>query len=162
MRFLLDSSSVIAMARAGKMDLLRGIVRRAYITRAVREELMARDDETTAAIRPALSGWITTLRGPAAPSEYLALGLHEGEASIIAAGRGEDMLVIDEKQGRALAEALGLNYVGLLGLLLEGARQGRIQREEALEALDALERVGFWIAPHLSQRFRLDIGSEEE
>jgi predicted nucleic acid-binding protein len=161
-RFLLDSSAIIAMARAGKLDLLRRVIKKGWITAAVRGEILAHDDETTAAIRPALSSWIATLRGGSTPAEYLRLGLHEGEASLLAIASKADVLVVDEKQGRALAHTMGLTYVGLLGLLLAAAREGVVSRREARDALEALERVGFWISPHLRSQFVAGIGSEEE
>jgi hypothetical protein len=161
-RFLLDSSTLIAMARAGELALLHRLVRRGHITRAVRAEVLAKEDETTAAIRPALKEWIAVVQGPAVPSGYVRLGLHAGEASIIAAARKGDILVIDEKQGRALAGVLGLTCVGLLGLLLQGAREGVIRPGEANEALENLERAGFWVSPHLRGRFRRDLEAEEE
>ena len=162
MRFLLDSSAIIAMARAGRLDLLRRVVKKGWITPAVQEEILARDDEATVAIRPALSSWITTPRGGSISTEYLRLGLHEGEASLLSIASKDDVLVVDEKQGRALAHTLGLTYVGLLGLLLAAARDGIVTRREARDALEALERVGFWISPHLRMQFVAGIGSDEE
>lgn len=153
MRFLLDSSALIAMARAGRLKLLRRIVRKGWITAAVQAEILAREDETTAAIRPALAAWISTARGGAVPAEYLQLGLHGGEASLLAIATKDDVLVIDEKQGRALANTLGLTCVGLLGVLLAAARGGVVTKKEALDALEALERAGFWISPHLRTQF---------
>jgi predicted nucleic acid-binding protein len=152
-RFLLDSSAIIAMARAGRLDLLRRIVKRGWITAAVQAEILARDDESTAAIRPALGTWITTVRSGSAPAGHLKLGLHEGEASLLSIATREDVLVIDERQGRALAHTLGLTCLGLLGLLLAAAREGAITRSEALDALHALERAGFWMSPQLREQF---------
>lgn len=162
MRFLLDSSAIIAMARAGRLDLLRRIVRKGWITAAVRGEILAREDETTVAIRPALEAWISTLRGGAAPAEYLQLGLHAGEASLLALATKEDVLVVDERQGRALAHTLGLTCVGLLGLLLAAAREGVVTKSDAKDALEALERAGFWVSPQLRVRFRDDLETDEE
>ncbi len=162
MRFLLDSSAIIAMARAGRLDLLRRIVKKGWITGAVQSEVLARDDESTAAIRPALGAWITTLRGVSAPPGYLKLGLHEGEASLLSIATKGDVLVVDERQGRALAHTLGLTCLGLLGLLLAAVREGVVTKKEALEALEALERAGFWMSPQLRGQFVKGIDRDEE
>jgi uncharacterized protein len=159
-RFLLDSSAIIAMARAGRLDLLRRIVGKAWITAEVQREVLGHEDETTLAIRPALTVWISTVRGAAAPPEYLRLGLHAGEASLLAAASKQDILVVDERQGRALAQTMGLTCVGLLGLLLAGSRDGLITGPEAHEALEALERAGFWVSPQLRTRFREDLEAQ--
>jgi uncharacterized protein len=161
-RFLLDSSAIIAMARAGRLDLLRRIVRKGWITAAVQAEILARQDETTVAIRPALETWISALRGGAAPTEYLELGLHPGEASLLSIASKDDVLVVDEKQGRALAHTLGLTCVGLLGLLLAAVRDGVVTKKEAQHALEALERAGFWMSPQLRSQFVKGIGTDEE
>lgn len=150
------------MARAGRLDLLRRIVKKGHITASVRSEILGREDETTAAIRPALEAWITTVRGGAAPAEHLRLGLHAGEASLLSIAGKDDILVIDEKQGRALANVLGLTCVGLLGLMLQAALDGVITRVEAHESLEALERAGFWVSPHLRSRFRQEFDADEE
>lgn len=162
MKFLLDSSAIIAMARAGRLDLLRRVVKKGWITAAVQQEILARDDETTIAIRPALSTWITTVRGGAPSAEYFRLGLHEGEASLLSIASKDDVLVVDEKQGRALAHTLGLTCVGLLGLLLAAVRDGVVTKSEARAALEALEHVGFWISPQLRTQFIAGIGTDEE
>lgn len=150
------------MARAGRLDLLRRIVRKGVITPAVQEETLAREDESTAVIRPALSAWITTGRGGAAPPEFLGLGLHAGEASLLSIATKDDVLVVDERQGRALAHTMGLTCVGLLGLLLAAARDGVVSKREAREALEALERAGFWLSPQLRAQFVKGLGADEE
>jgi uncharacterized protein len=161
-RVLLDSSAIIAMARAGRLDLLRRTVKRGWITAAVRAELLAREDESTAAIRPALASWISTVRGAPVPSAYLRLGLHRGEASLISVATKDDVLVVDERQGRALAHTLGLTCVGLLGLLLAAARDRVVTKVEARDAAEALERAGFWMSPQLRDQFLRGLGPDEE
>lgn len=142
------------MARAGRLEVLQKVAGRCTITPEVRAELFAREDETTPAVEAALSSWITLARPGAVPARYLRIGLGIGEASLVAVATADDNIVIDDRQGRALAHSLGLHHVGLVGLILEGARTRRISSSEAQETLEAVERAGLWISSDL-RRFYL-------
>jgi uncharacterized protein len=60
----------------------------------------------------------------------------ESGAIVIAQELGSDLLLMDERKGRQIASSLGLNTVGLLGILVEAKRTGHIQQVKPL--LDAV------------------------
>ncbi len=122
------------------------------ITTIVRDELLDHEDQTSAAIHEALKDWIRVCRGPPPSEAYLRLGLGLGEASTVAFARNGDTLIIDDKQGRALAHQLGKRSTGLLGLLAEVVRLQRITSAEATETIGALEQAGFWMAPSVRKK----------
>ncbi len=154
MRVRFDAPTIIALARAGRLEVLRKVAGPCTITPGVRAELLAKEDETSDAIEAALGPWIGLARPRAVPARCLRIGRGTGDASLVAAAASGDVVVIDGRQGRALAHSLGLRCVGLVGLVIEGARSGRISPREAKETLDAVERKGFWIASDL-RRFYL-------
>jgi predicted nucleic acid-binding protein len=65
-------------------------------------------------------------------------------------------LRVDEKAARHLAEALGLNVLGTLGVLLAAKRKGLIPAARPL--VEALLERNFWISPQLVERALAGIG----
>jgi predicted nucleic acid-binding protein len=76
--------------------------------------------------------------------------LHAGEiaALSLALELGADLVLMDEAEGRAVATALHLTTMGLLGILLQARQRGLIPAVAPL--LDRLQQEArFWIAPSL-------------
>jgi predicted nucleic acid-binding protein len=76
----------------------------------------------------------------------------ESAAIVLALEVGADMILADERKGRKKAAEMGLEVVGLLGVISEAKRKGLIPA--CRPVLDALEREArFWISPRLRNRF---------
>jgi len=70
-----------------------------------------------------------------------------------------DLLLMDERRGRAFAQELGLNVVGLLGILLQAKNQNLIAAVKPL--IDRLiQEADFRVSPQL-YRSILQIADEE-
>jgi len=71
----------------------------------------------------------------------LEWGLGAGESAVLtlAASRGA-IAVLDDREARRAAHALGIPAVGTLGLVLHGARQSRVESPAML--VQALRDVG--------------------
>lgn len=67
-----------------------------------------------------------------------ALGL--GEASLFEAARPDDRLVLDDPNARRFAEARGLAYVGLVGLLVRAVEEDVVPADRGLSVLSGLAR----------------------
>jgi hypothetical protein len=74
------------------------------------------------------------------------LGPGEAEALMLALELREAVVVLDDALARRVAETLGLNVTGTLGLLLDAKRAGLITAVGPL--LDQLEALRFRVAPH--------------
>ncbi len=62
-----------------------------------------------------------------------------------------EMIVMDERIGREHAKALGLKTVGILGVLLNAKKHGKI--DSISDAMKSLRReIGFFISDHLYQQ----------
>ena len=104
--------------------------------------------------RSKIPAWIKTrrLQKHAQPQaaewvEHAMIDRGEAEAISLALQTGCDWLLTDDAQARHLAEALGLEVHGSVGVLLWAAAVGHITgRGEARKLLDALGRSTLWVS----------------
>jgi len=75
--------------------------------------------------------------------------LHYGEAQAIALARQlrADWLLTDDAAARLLAQSLGMEVHGSLGLVLWAAAMGYLSRAQSESALDRLSRSSLWVSP---------------
>ncbi|MCP4404840.1 MAG: DUF3368 domain-containing protein [bacterium] len=91
--------------------------------------------------------------------QSLMLELDRGEAAAIALAleSGITQILIDEADGRATAKAMGLQPIGVLGILLRAKHEGKII--SLSEEMSRLRHdAGFFIAETLFQRLRQEAG----
>jgi predicted nucleic acid-binding protein len=97
------------------------------------------------------AGWLIVRRATDANLvSLLTVELHQGEADAIALALDMKVqqLLIDEKEGRAMARRLGVPVIGVLGVLLRGKTMGHVPAiKPEIEALRSHAR--FFIAPDL-------------
>ena len=81
----------------------------------------------------------------------------EAEALALAVEIQADWLLLDERAVRERADALGINYTGLIGLLARAKQKGLVPSVKPL--LNALRhQAGFWISPALYQHVLQQVG----
>ena len=151
MRTWTDASVLIALDSIGEIEILRDIVGRVHVTAEVAREIGT--ERASASLRKALESWIhvEAVRGHA--TRYRRLGLGAGEASLFLTPR-EDILVLDDRPARRVADSEGRAYTGLLGLLQAAVAAGLLGRSRAREILGKLVRSGFRLRVDLYERIR--------
>lgn len=82
----------------------------------------------------------------------------ETAAILLAEVLGADLLLIDERVGRAVAEERGLTVRGTLGILVHARQQGALPALRPI--LAALVGEGFRISPTLVAEALLRVGEE--
>jgi predicted nucleic acid-binding protein len=85
-----------------------------------------------------------------------SLGAGESEALALALEMRAGVVLIDDKAARRLAAVLGLQYIGVLGLLLKAKEAGLISAIRP--RLDALRRLPFHIGSVLYESVLRDAG----
>ena len=94
-------------------------------------------------------------------AQVLMLELDQGEASAIALTLelGLKQVLMDEREGRAKAKALGLQPVGILGVLLRAKLEGQISSVKTI--MQSLRsEAGFFIADSLFKAILIEAGEQ--
>lgn len=153
-----DTSVVLNLVRVGQDQLLREIYREIWIPTQVAEEFVWQTSVNPRFRGLPLPSWLQ-IRDPALMPESLRANalLDDGEraALALAVEIRADAILIDEENGREVATQLGLNRVGILGILLRAKAEGLVPLLKPI--LATLQRdANFWIAkPLLAEVLRL-------
>jgi predicted nucleic acid-binding protein len=83
-----------------------------------------------------------------------SLGKGESECIVLAKEIDADFVVFDDKCARKVAEFLGLNVVGTLGIIVTAHKEGKIK---AKPIIDKMRKKSFWIDDTLYKRIMREI-----
>jgi predicted nucleic acid-binding protein len=154
-----DSTPLIYLSRVGVLDLLVTIFGEVLIPQAVWDEVVQKRPSAPGvdALRQA-----TWLRVVGTELPQLVLGLDPGETAAIflAEQIHADLLLMDERLGRQVAQSRGLAVRGTLGLLVQAREMGALPALRPV--LDALVADGFRIAPALVREALSRVGEHVE
>jgi predicted nucleic acid-binding protein len=142
-----NTSPLTNLAAIGQFDLLRRLYGQVHIAEGVWEELNARDRRWPGRDEVAAANWIE--RRPVQNRSLvtaLQRDLDRGEAQTIALALEleADVVFLDEREARRVAQRLGLRVVGVVGILLEAKSSGAIKAVRP--HLDSLRHTaGFYL-----------------
>ncbi len=159
-----DTSPLISLAAIGKLSLLQELYVQILIPTEVCQEatgsVITRPDGDDIIIQD----WIISLSVKnAILVQAMESELDRGEAAAIspALELKADLVLIDERLARQVANRMGLNVVGVLGVLLEAKKKGMLSFvRPSLDAL--LTKAGFWFTPTLYDRVLFAAGENTE
>jgi len=143
-----DTGPLIALARAGYLQLLQVLYQEIFIPPAVHTELcLGSGRPGSKRLADAFGqGWLQ-IKSPSARTttslSELVLILDPGEAEAIVLAEEVDcrFLLIDERKGRAVARRRGVPIAGIAGVLLAAKKLGFI--DEVLPLVKNLEQVRY-------------------
>lgn len=149
-----DTGPLIALARAGHLQLLQQLYKEILIPAAVHTELCLESGRPGAKrlVEATEQGWLV-MRQPsrimAEQISELALMLDPGEAGAIALAEEVNcrFLLIDEQKGRKIAKRRGLPVAGLAGVLLAAKQGGFI--DEVIPIVKSLGEIGYRMSQSL-------------
>lgn len=149
MRILVDSSTLIALAKIGKLNVLEIVFRQVSVTSVIMDEILREDSPEKEVFREAINSWINIIDYKGNPEEFRKYGLDAGEASLFLAAGADDRLVLDEANARRFAESKGLKFTGLIGLIGAAVKTKKLTRELALETINKLSLGDFRMSMEL-------------
>lgn len=150
MKVVCNSSTLIALARIGHLDILQKQVGVLVIPRAVYEDVVIKGVGKTGAAEVKEAKWIK--KGEATDRESVQklntiLDLGESEAIVLAKEIKADMIILDEQKARKIAISEGLKVTGLLASLIHAKERGWIMEVKPL--LGELKVKGFFMGEDL-------------
>ncbi len=146
-----DTSVLIALTNINELEILQKV----YKTIAITPEVLNEFGET-------IPKWIKVEEVKDRKKiDILKLELDKGEASSLALAieKNNCLLIIDERKGRKIAKRIGLNIIGLLGVLIKAKEQNIFS--EIKPILEKLEKVDFRISQELKSRILKRIAENE-
>ena len=149
-----NTSPIINLAAVGQLDLLRQLYGKVIIPQAVYHEITVIGAGQPGAMEVQTLEWIETKQVTnRALVMVLQTELDEGEVEAIALAieLRADLLLLDERLGRTIASRLGLQFIGLLGVLIEAKQKGYTPAVKPVLD-DLVTKAGFWVSPQLYAR----------
>jgi predicted nucleic acid-binding protein len=150
------------LASIGALDLLRQQFGEVVVPAAVIDELKLDSDYAgTSEIRAAMTtGW---LRQVNLDDDKLARALRrelddgEAEAIALALQLKIETILMDERDGRSIAKSMGLNPIGVIGILIRAKQNGSIKSVK--DMLNKLKNeAGFYITDSLYHNILSETG----
>ena len=143
-----NTSPLQYLHQIGQLGLLPRLVGRVIVPIAVVDELVIGRAAGVSLPDPTTLEWVVIQRPASEKALRLITDLGPGESEVLMLGLElpDSVLVLDDGLARRVAESLGLQLTGTLGLLLDAKRAGLIPKVSPL--LDQLQALRFRIAPH--------------
>lgn len=138
-----DTTPILSLLKVGRLELLRQLFGVVVIPRAVYDELVCHPgyrEEADAVLQSKFLA-VCDLADSRAATEILRkerLDAGESEAIALAEERRADVLLMDERRGRRVAEKRGLRMTGTIGVLLYACDEGLLSGESVMECVESL------------------------
>lgn len=148
-----DAGPLIALARIGRIHLLRDLFANVMVTETVQQEVLAggKFAESVPIEEAIQAGWLQVKASPDAADAADLEWLDPGERSAILlaleyrCNGNTPRLVIDEAKGRAAAKGLSLELIGSVGIIATAKHLSLIPAARPL--LEQLQHSGYYLSP---------------
>ncbi len=156
MKVILDTSCIIILSQIKKMDILKMLFSEIFVPEAVFTEFMVKASDTederkfaeiikTAKVKDSVA--VMTLQAD--------LGKGESECIVLAKEMSADFVVLDDKDAIKMAEFLGLDVIGTLGMLVMAHKKGEIKNLKSV--IDEIREKNFWMDDKLYNEILKDV-----
>ncbi len=153
-----DTSALWTLAAVGRADLLRELYGRVVVPPAVAAEFVQPRGLPVGKTQLTLPAFVEVVSvSDASKVRVLAEGLDYGESEAIALAieLKADVLLLDEREARLVAQQRGLQFTGAVGVLLQAKQRGLLPAiRPILEA--ARTQFGFFLSQRVLHRVLTD------
>lgn len=145
-----DTSCIITLSKINELEILQKLYTTVFITNDVLEEYSL-----------PIPQWIK-IKSPSDKTrqQILEIQLDRGEASSIALGieLKNSTLILDDIKARKIAEILGLQITGTIGVLIKAKQEGHIKFLKPI--LNKIKDAGFHISKNLELQALKETGEQ--
>ena len=157
MTIISDTTPIISLIKINRLDLLEKLFEEVLIPEAVYRELTTNALFENEAKIVKTSSFLKTSSVQNRKSLQLlqaVSGLDDGEseAIILADELKSDVLIMDERKGRKVAEKLGIKITGTVGVLLQSYSENMISSDEIKTYLDQLKNSNIRLSESIIQK----------
>ncbi len=146
-----NTSPIINLATTSHLFLLQQLYTQIIIAQAVYDEIVVEGHGLPGSTEVQNETWFSkeSVKNQALV-KVLELELDSGEAETLALAFevGADLVLLDEKSGRQVANRLNLKVIGIPGILVEAKHKNLIPSVKSVMD-DLITKAGFWISPKL-------------
>lgn len=156
MKVFSNTTPLIALSAINQLELLPRLFEQIHLTDEVISECAAGGRIFVPNLHDL--SWVTRTAFRQSITPHILLELDSGEKSTILAAQEHhaDLVLIDEKLGRNVAEYLGLRVSGTLGVLLKAKRENLIA--SFMQAANSMREHGIFFQPKLIERLASTVG----
>jgi len=149
-----DTTPIISLLKAKKLELLKDLFVEIIIPLGVFEELVANDKFHNEIEQIEHSDFISIISVSDEKSVKIlrkvsGLDRGESEAIVLSGEKNADLLLIDERRGRDVAKQMDITITGTLGILLFAYEEGLLRKSEIIDVLNLMENSGIRISDKL-------------
>ena len=158
-----NTSPIINLAAIGRLDILRQLYGSIAIPESVYHEIAVTGSGDPGSREVPALGWIETKKATNrlhVAALQIELDKGEAEAIVLALELNAELLLLDERRGRAVASRMGLKSVGILGCLIEAKHKGLIPSIKPILD-DLIAKAGFWVTTNLYTRVLQTAGEHQ-
>jgi predicted nucleic acid-binding protein len=149
-----DTTPLISLMKIGQLNLVYRMFGEIQIPEAVFKELVSnkRFSEESRQIRE--SSFIKTVQVMDVKAVDLlrrstGLDIGESEAIILSDSMKANLLLMDEVRGRSVAQQMGIQLMGTVGMLMAAYKEELLSKDEILNCIDILKNNGRHISGKL-------------
>jgi len=157
MKVVVNATPLIALDLLGELDILPRLFDEILVPTAVYDEIVIQGAGRPGSNAVSTARWLH-VQDPKATTdlEPMLLGLDSGELQtiLLACEIQADWVLMDERLGRRVARAMGLNTKGTFGILLAAYLSGFLSKERAIRAARELIEKGIRISPEVADWFK--------
>ena len=156
MKVFSNTTPFIALASIQQLDLLPQLFGHVHVAEAVISECAVGGLIVVPPLRQ--FDWIVPVPSMTAPAPHILLELDKGEKATLLAALSfkADLVLMDEKIGRNMAEYLGLKVSGTLGILLKARKAGLL--DSFRDAAQLMREKGVFYDATLIDRLAATVG----
>ena len=148
-----DTTTLIILGKLDRYALLENLFTKIYIPQEVIKEIAIKSDGVSTKIEKNELFESKAIKDVAL---FILLDgiLDKGESEAIVLAKELGLiLLIDEKKGRGIAKNMGLDIIGLLGVLILNVKKQHILKEEAIVILEEMKALKFRVTQKLEEHF---------